>query len=675
VGSRVLVRQSSDNLRRSYLKDAVGTPARAMFDDAANAGSSMMFRSATDPSLEINYVDDPRLAVGETFARATIGTTVDFEGRVLTCLSGEARFYGMRRVANLLRVSQDFTSATWLKSKIAVQGSDAVSQTKRPADRIVEDATSGQHYIEQTGINVPQGGTACAWAIVKPGTRTRFYVAVVQRDAATVLGAMFDLSAGTVTAQEVGVTGFIYPAGDGLFKCVAVVSAGTGATAIRARFQMLDASSAKVYQGDGAGYVWLREAQCEDISGQSWQGASEYVNVDVMSAPYHGANVDGVRYFVTDYQGKKIDRYTSSTYNTPRKGLLCEPASTNPALQSADFTSASWVAGAVTIGGSVTLPDGTTGTKNKIQEDNTTAIHQSTQAVTKAASAITYTFSVYLKAGERTRARVILSNNAQTNYAATFVDLSAGTLDNTVTTTFTSSSFSIVACPNGWWRVIITATSDTDTIIKPGVLTIASGTTTSFAGTTGSGIYVWGAQLEQLDHATSYIPTTTVAVTRNADVDTLLASAGGVWLNSAAAMTVVSKAATTNPVAGSLASAVVVSNGTGNFRLGQFHNSLGTRDTECSIVDGGAFQATFHQSTPAAGVYSTLALAAAANDFAGSADGGAVATDTAGTVPVVDRLCIGHSNGGTQLGGFVARVWVYPFRLANGPLAAAMSGI
>ena len=55
--------------------------------------------------------------------------------------------------------------------------------------------------------------------------------------------------------------------------------------------------------------------QLEDVTGQSVQTPSEYVSTNVLnSTPYHGANVDGVKYFDTDINGIAIPENTLKGY-------------------------------------------------------------------------------------------------------------------------------------------------------------------------------------------------------------------------------------------------------------------------------------------------------------------------------------------------------------------------
>ena len=55
----------------------------------------------------------------------------------------------------------------------------------------------------------------------------------------------------------------------------------------------------------------------EDVTGQSDTSFGEYVSTNVLSSPFHGAMVDGVKYFDTDINGIAIPENTL-------KGFLCE---------------------------------------------------------------------------------------------------------------------------------------------------------------------------------------------------------------------------------------------------------------------------------------------------------------------------------------------------------------
>ena len=50
---------------------------------------------------------------------------------------------------------------------------------------------------------------------------------------------------------------------------------------------------------DVAAVIELTEWQLEEVTAQTIQAPSEYVSTGVLSAPFHGANIDGLKYFNT----------------------------------------------------------------------------------------------------------------------------------------------------------------------------------------------------------------------------------------------------------------------------------------------------------------------------------------------------------------------------------------
>ena len=121
-----------------------------------------------------------------------------------------------------------------------------------------------------------------------------------------------------------------------------------------------------------------------------------------------------------------------------------------------------------------------------------------------------YTMSIFAKAGERTGLR--FANAAESNAEGRF-DLSNGT----VTFAGTNTTFvGIEDYGNGWYRCIISFTAST-TIAQLN-LRLMDGSSLSYQGDGTSGLYAWGAQLEQQSYATSYIPTSGASATRNQEL-------------------------------------------------------------------------------------------------------------------------------------------------------------
>lgn len=74
-----------------------------------------------------------------------------------------------------------------------------------------------------------------------------------------------------------------------------------------------------------ASVATLVDIQVEIVSGQTDQTASEYISNGVLSSPYHGAGVDGCKWFPTNKDGSAISTSTL-------EGYLAEPGRTNNCL-------------------------------------------------------------------------------------------------------------------------------------------------------------------------------------------------------------------------------------------------------------------------------------------------------------------------------------------------------
>jgi hypothetical protein len=195
-------------------------------------------------------------------------------------------------------------------------------------------------------------------------------------------------------------------------------------------------------------------------------------------------------------------------------GYYSQRAATNLLQRSEEFDNAYWTKQDVTIASNdTTAPDGTT-TADKLQETATTAFHRVSRGIDVSAGA--NTISIYAKKSER-NFLVIRSNLPTLNVNTTF------NLDTGVVTFNGHTSAHIEALPNGWYRCSVSAVSTAKSTTF-GYLTsnvdVTNNNLPSYLGVAGSGIFIWGAQLETGSEATSYIKTVDTTVTRNKDIAT-----------------------------------------------------------------------------------------------------------------------------------------------------------
>ncbi len=165
--------------------------------------------------------------------------------------------------------------------------------------------------------------------------------------------------------------------------------------------------------------------------------------------------------------------------------------------------------------------------------------------------------------------------------------------------------------------------------------------------------------MEAGSFATSYIPTTTAAVTRAADVCSITST---LFNNSATAGFLYSWVTPMTTSAASIA--IQFDDGTAN----ELHKIGITAAAACSydMVDGGVSQTAITAGTVTALTFEKLAAAWSLNDMALVSDGGTPATDATGTLPTVTTLRIGGGiAAATPLNGWVKQIMHIPLRKNN----------
>jgi hypothetical protein len=197
--------------------------------------------------------------------------------------------------------------------------------------------------------------------------------------------------------------------------------------------------------------------------------------------------------------------FTRASTATNYDGKTVAKAEENLLTYSQEFDNAAWskVAASVTAN-STTAPDGTT-TAESFVGSNATAAHYLNFS-TAVAAAGTFTASVYAKSNGYDYIQLTFSSGS-TDYAN--FNLSAGTISQN-----SGGSPVITSVGSGWYRCSITSTLSNSSGLL--LMAITAGTETRFPTVTTngtSGVFIWGAQLEQRSSVTAYTATTTAPIT------------------------------------------------------------------------------------------------------------------------------------------------------------------
>ena len=364
--------------------------------------------------------------------------------------------------------------------------------------------------------------------------------------------------------------------------------------------------------------------------------------------------------------GNTTPRFDYDPVTLAPRGLLIEEARTNLVLQSEAFDSASWPKTDATVTANVTNSPSGTAVADKLAETATTAAHSVSQIVTIAIGT-SYTYTVYAKAAERNWIALQFTGGMTASHGAYF-DLANGVVGSLINS---PASATITKLADGWYRCSLTSAPATGTSTTAWVYTASGNGVVSYLGTAGSGVYLWGAQVEAGSFATSYIPTVASTVTRNADVATMTGTNFSSWYNQPQGTFVTDFSRFGfDAVAGSVI-LTQADDGTTNNRVALRLNSrVADASAQATIVSGGSVLVNAGAGTLAsmANRIVRATLAYQVGTPAVGRDGSVGDVAAIASLPTVNQLSIGQGAGAAAVNGHIRTIAYFNTRLPNAQL-------
>lgn len=220
-------------------------------------------------------------------------------------------------------------------------------------------------------------------------------------------------------------------------------------------------------------------------------------------------------------------RFDHDPVTLASKGLLIEESRTNLISHSENFANSAWsaFASATASSNQATSPNGAeTASRLTAVATASSSVRQRVRVANLSSGSSQRTASAFIKAGTHDFGFVSLSFNKTGVGAIRSLSIRLKFSDGSFVQTGTIEGFSASVTPfqNDWYRITISGVSDAslvvedNAVISVGLSFNKEGDSGEFVGT--ETIFAWGAQLEAGSFPTSYIPTTTTALTRSADV-------------------------------------------------------------------------------------------------------------------------------------------------------------
>lgn len=223
------------------------------------------------------------------------------------------------------------------------------------------------------------------------------------------------------------------------------------------------------------------------------------------------------------YAGVNEPRFTYDQNTGESLGLMIEDGGTNLLTGSEDFGPLYWVRlnSVDSIANQIISPDGNL-TADKFVE-NTNTSHKVLARNFTAIANNTYTFSIFVKAAERSSIMIHVRKSDYSDRFGAVFNLKTQTITPEVALSGTLNNSSIVKYPNDWYRISVSGNIGTNTaaVVTMYLIGNSGPFDIGYLGDGVSGMYVWGAQLETqtfpITVPSSYIPTQASTRTRARD--------------------------------------------------------------------------------------------------------------------------------------------------------------
>jgi hypothetical protein len=276
---------------------------------------------------------------------------------------------------------------------------------------------------------------------------------------------------------------------------------------------------------------------------------------------------------------------------------------------------------------------------------------------TFTATATAYTYSVYMKEGGNFIVGLYYYNFGTTNQTSKVFNLQTGVISTQIDPDSggLTSTPSITPVGNGWYRCSIVFTAQAGSSLVD-VRFYSNSSQSSYIGDGFSGVYPWGAQLENASFSTSYTPTVASQVTRAIDVASITGANFSTWYNLNEGT--LYQEATYGNTSGA-ATGVLLRGPNDYWQITARNNN------QCNGFVNGSFINI--NVGPQLGSTAKVAFAISNGSWAASSNGGAAVAVSSSSPSGVNAIYIGSSNQANSflLNGTIKKLAFYPIKFQN----------